>query len=117
MEESERDKLLSAHPFLHDDAAPMVWQEWLRQAGNETQTKLAGPKISDANVHLEAACDGYGLTMADDLASIEIAESRLIRPFPEELLGYGYAIRTTNATPLATAFRDFIKEEAGIRQT
>lgn len=81
-------------PLLCEDSSQDLWQEWF----NENQTgaanvKLSNPRkvISDANVRVQAAVDGQGLILADDLMLNELNNGLLVAPFNEQLSGYGYA--------------------------
>ena len=79
---------LNKLPLLCEDRALDHWQTWY---GNHDH-KLNNPRhvISDANVRVQAAIDGQGLIMADELMQSELDSGLLITPFKEALQGYGY---------------------------
>jgi DNA-binding transcriptional LysR family regulator len=85
---------LSNIPLLCEDSKQDQWQEWLK-ANNTAgpDLKLNNPRrvISDANVRVQAAVDGQGLILADDLMLNELNNGLLVAPFKEQLTGYGYA--------------------------
>jgi len=78
--------------LLCEDRELDLWQAW---AGYELQN----PRriISDANVRVQAAIDGQGLILADDLMRTEIENGLLSAPCNHRLTGYGYVI--TRASP------------------
>ncbi len=80
-------------PLLCEDRGFDTWQEWFDKHYSQAETKLTNPRriISDANVRVQAAIDGQGLILADDLMRNEIDNGLLVRPFKENLDGYGYA--------------------------
>ena len=47
----------------------------------------------DANVRTQAAIDGLGWTMADELMRRELDNHELVAPFNHQLDGYGYIIQ------------------------
>lgn len=82
---------LCSVPLLCEERQQDMWQEWV-QAGAALQSPLKNPKriISDANVRVQAAVDGQGLILADDLMQNELGNGLLVAPFSEKLTGYGY---------------------------
>ena len=85
----------AASPFrnatlLCEDRAQDLWSEWL---GADT-AGLINPQqvISDANVRVQAAIDGQGLVLADELMRTELNNGLLVAPFAEKLQGYGYSL-------------------------
>lgn len=79
--------------LLCEDRPQDNWQEWF-DAADTDHAVLNNPRrvISDANVRVQAAIDGQGLIMADDLMRNELNNGLLIAPFLEKLEGYGYAL-------------------------
>ena len=89
---------LQQEPFkcmtlLCEDRSQDTWQEWF-EVGASEPVRLENPRrvISDANVRVQAAVDGQGLIMADDLMRNELNNGLLVAPFLEVLEGYGYAL-------------------------
>jgi len=85
-------------PLLCEDRQQDLWQEWIdanieASTKSDSSIKLTNPKrtISDANVRVQAAIDGQGLMLADEMMHNELQSSQLICPFSEKLHGYGYA--------------------------
>ncbi len=96
-------------PLLCEERELDLWQAWCESCG----ISLNNPRhvISDANVRVQAAIDGQGLILADELMQTEMETGLLVAPFDEQLHGYGYAllIFTTRATNQnVTAFRDWL---------
>ena len=92
---------LQQEPFnqlslLCEDRAQDTWQEWFNAADTDG-SELNHPRrmISDANVRVQAAVDGQGLIMADDLMRTELNNGLLVRLFAEQLKGYGYAMMSS----------------------
>ncbi len=96
-------------PLLCEDRQLDMWQAWFGEAAAEAdQVKtrptdlvnkseqatcaLSNPRrvISDANVRVQAAIDGQGLILADDMMINELNSGLLVCPFAESLHGYGY---------------------------
>ena len=81
-------------PLLCEDSKQDQWREWFKvNHSGDASIQLSNPRriISDANVRAQAAVDGQGLIMADDLMLNEINNGLLIAPFKEKLSGYGYS--------------------------
>jgi DNA-binding transcriptional LysR family regulator len=80
-------------PLLCEDRPQDLWQEWLDAAEPVATVNLPNPRrlISDANVRVQAAIDGQGLILADDLMRNEFANGLLVAPFVASLKGYGYS--------------------------
>lgn len=77
-------------PLLCEERTQDLWQEWADAAG----LTLHNPRrvIDDANVRAQAAIDGQGLVLADDMMRNELRSGALVAPFGVELRGYGYAV-------------------------
>ncbi|MGK0272383.1 MAG: DNA-binding transcriptional LysR family regulator [Cocleimonas sp.] len=85
-------------PLLCEDRKLDTWNEWFEtNMPSGSNLKLTNPRriISDANVRVQAAIDGQGLILADDLMHNELNNQLLVAPFEEMLLGYGYALYTS----------------------
>lgn len=96
-------------PLLCEDRAQDLWQEWGDLAG----TKLHNPRrvIADANVRVQAAIDGLGLVLADELMRTEISSGALVIPFDTRLTGYGYVLLSSSIRRLnagAEALREWL---------
>ena len=85
---------LRSIPLLCEDRQEDMWQQWF----NSNQTLgstliLTNPHrtISDANVRVQAAVDGQGFILADDLMLNELNNGLLVTPFKETITSYSYA--------------------------
>ena len=61
---------------------------------------------------VQAAIDGQGLILADQLMAAELTSGSLIAPFSERLEGYGYIIMSAPARKLgaqALLLRDWLR--------
>ena len=85
-------KPLQCVPLLCEDRQQDLWQEWVKATSSNTKSVLENPRrtISDANVRVQAAVDGQGLILADNLMLNELDNGLLVAPFKEVLTGYGY---------------------------
>ena len=86
---------LATLPLLSEDRHQDLWQEWHDSAcGEDKQQHLPNPRrtIADSNVRVQAAIDGQGLILADQLMINELNSGQLLAPFAETLDGYGYAL-------------------------
>ncbi len=81
----------SGIPLLCEDRTFDLWQTWY----GEQSIVLSNPRrmISDANVRTQAAIDGQGWTLADNLMQRELDNGLLIAPFHHRLEGYGYVVQ------------------------
>ena len=80
--------------LLDEDRQQDLWQEWFDGACATPGKKLENPRrtIADANVRVQAAIDGQGLILADQLMINELNSRQLVAPFDSALDGYGYAL-------------------------
>jgi len=81
-------------PLLCEERQLDTWNTWFNNnKPQKTLSKLNNPRrvIADANVRVQAAIDGQGFILADNLMSNEINNGLLIAPFEEKLTDYGYA--------------------------
>jgi len=118
-------KPLQGVPLLCEDRQQDLWQEWLQLSSNHTQSELKNPRrtISDANVRVQAAVDGQGLILADNLMLNELDNGSLVAPFNETLNGYGYMfmsasqrILSDNAQTLKTWLTKNINHESTLHE-
>ncbi len=100
---------LSKIPLLCEAPSLDLWDAWFSVCG----LNLNNPRriISDANVRVQAAIDGQGFILADELMRNEMDNGLLIAPFKEELLGFGYALMCSPARVVnhnVTALREWL---------
>ena len=93
--------------LLSENREQDLWLEWFERDAldNPRQT------IEDANVRVQAAIDGQGLILADDLMQFEIDTGLLVMPVEKQLSGYGYTLTRTARHPnnhLADTLADWL---------
>lgn len=110
-----RAKDLLRHKLLTDEITGPAWSAWLKKADLRNRDEFQEMNIGDPNVYIQAAIDGQGVALGDDLLNDDVALGRLVRPFDIKLPGYGYflschedALRMANAV----VFRDWLLAEA-----
>ena len=86
--------------LLDENRNQDLWEEWFGQP------ELTNPRqvIEDANVRVQAAIDGQGLILADEMMQSEIHNRLLYAPYASALHGYGYLLRSAprgNPSPVA----------------
>jgi len=81
-------------PLLCEDRKEDMWQDWFdaNQAPKDNR-RIRNPRrtIGDANVRVQAAVDGQGFILADDLMLNELNNGLLVTPFKESTTSYSYA--------------------------
>ncbi|HEX7074736.1 MAG TPA: LysR substrate-binding domain-containing protein [Hyphomicrobiaceae bacterium] len=106
---------LRHHCLLRDVPTVDLWDKWLRRAGLSRADVPQSTVLSDPVVRVQAAIDGQGVVLADDLAKDEITTGRLVEPFDIELDGYGYfLLRPTDSEDRAVVkhFRRWLLRQA-----
>lgn len=115
---------LRHHTLLHYeadnasmDAHRPTWSSWLKAAGVRGVDTRRGPTFNHVTLAMQAAEDGLGVFLGmPTLAEAEIAEGRLVAPFPLKLYsGAGYYLlhnEETQRQPTIIAFRDWVISEA-----
>ena len=101
--------------LLRDHESVDLWPDWLARAGLPADIATKGRTILDPMVRIQAAIDGHGVILADDLAQGDIDSGRLVAPFEIALTGYGYHLLWSETTELrqnAAAFRVWIMRQA-----
>ena len=94
---------LSEIPLLCEDRHLDLWEAWFAVAGCAPSATMTRPRriMSDANVRVQAAIDGQGFILADDLMLNEINNGLLVVPFKPQLEGYGYAFLSATTSVLS----------------
>jgi LysR family glycine cleavage system transcriptional activator len=108
-------KDLRKHVLLRDEITENAWNDWLALAGIEHSEQIPEMSINDPNVYIQAAIDGQGIALADNLVSDEIRLKRLIMPFALEMPGYGYFVaskREAQKHGPVRKFREWLISEA-----
>ena len=77
--------------LLCEDRDQDLWDAWA--LGHYDLTDNPRRIIADANVRAQAAIDGQGPVLADELMQAELQSASLTRLTDRELTGYGYVIR------------------------
>lgn len=79
---------LTRHALLHDASWENDWERWLAFVGAKEVAPNRGPVFSLYSVALQSALDGRGVLMGRTaLVQKDIANGRLVRPFPIEAPG------------------------------
>ena len=76
--------------LLCEDRPQDLWEEWSRDP--DRLQHCVRRTIGDANVRVQAAVDGIGLVLADDMMQFEMDAGLLARIDRHDLHGYGYAV-------------------------
>lgn len=114
---------LARCPLIHEESRHQ-WTEWLELAGATLNHSLTGPRLSDANLALDAALASVGVALTSKLmAQEELAEGRLIELFKTKVhLGryFFLASPASQQDPLTDKFYEWLtlqmsETEAGIR--
>ena len=88
------DALLTG-ALLDEDRDLDLWKEWSDQYHD--LTKNPRRVVADANVRVQAAIDGHGLILADDMMAAELLSGALVGEKSHALEGYGYVVMSTPA--------------------
>jgi LysR family glycine cleavage system transcriptional activator len=108
--------------LLHDETPAKLptlpsWETWLNAAGARLVDPSCGPRFDASFLSLEMAIAGKGVALAlSTLASRDLADGRLVRPFarslPSELSFFFVCPATALEQPKIQAFRAWLLEEA-----
>ena len=109
--------------LIHADVSAGIgieseWREWLLAAGAGDIDCSRGPSFHDPGLAIQAAIDGLGIAMGYvELATIDIAEGRLIQPFATEVQhpwSYYIVVPDGSVGDLQTEiFCDWLRAEVG----
>jgi len=84
-------KNLEGIPFLGNEITRAAWEHLRMAIPALADLRIPyGPLIEDPNVRVQAAIDGQGFVMADQLVSHTDSEARLISPMAMTVPGFGY---------------------------
>ncbi len=111
---------LCRHTILKDFPSIDNWDEWFELAGLEMRADQPSTTLKDPVVRVQAAIDGLGLVLADDIAKDDVAAGRLVEPFNVEVRGYGYHLvpsRQPDERPALRQFRAWLHREASHSET
>ncbi len=121
---TERADCLASAPLIHvdrstDDPDWLHWEEWAEIFGYRIPSQRQGLHTTYTTLALRSLYDGNGLHLAQLSITVpDLLSGRLVAPFGTTKCvspGYPYnLIRMTNGreTPILTAFREWIIEEA-----
>jgi DNA-binding transcriptional LysR family regulator len=84
-----------------------LWPIWLEKAGVDPASVGNSRTIIDPIVRIQAAIDGQGIALGDNLLADEITHGRLAVPFDINLEGYGYHLLWNNHAPLRDIAEEF----------
>ncbi|WP_249674206.1 LysR substrate-binding domain-containing protein [Pseudomonas abieticivorans] len=104
---------LAGHGLLHDDQDGTTWASWLGAHAGHLQASRH-LYFAHAGLALEAAAQGQGVAMGDNLTATEdLANGRLVRPFTASITALGqYAIvgeRLRLERPAVAAFLHWLE--------
>lgn len=112
------EPVLAELPLLVEGRQRDLWLEWLHTAvaARKDTLHIRNPRriVSDANVKVQAAIDGQGLILADDLMLNEFNHGLLVAPFTQTLDGYGYSLLHSSSRFLganAVALKEWLHEQ------
>ncbi|WP_372741004.1 LysR substrate-binding domain-containing protein [Neptunomonas sp.] len=98
-------------PLIHDNSR-VTWRRWINSYLPGANSWETGYVYSDLSLALDAALDGEGIFLADDiLCKQELESGALIRLFPETLRSTWYSIAISNehaSDPVISSFLDWI---------
>lgn len=111
------------HTLIHDATVPELddrpgWAQWLSLAGvADIEDQVRGSYFEDAALAVAAAVAGHGVALAArPMVSADLAEGRLVIPFPHSIPSrYAYYVTTPDATadrPTVLALRTWLVREA-----
>ncbi len=113
---------LCNYPLLHDDSPDdddscPDWTMWLKAAAVSCVDAARGPRFNQSSLVLEAAASGRGVALAKSaLASGDIAEGRLVKPFettlPIDFAYYMLCPESKLTLPKVATFRAWLIEMA-----
>jgi len=91
--------------LLSEDRSEDLWLEWFGKK------MLPNPRqvIEDANVRVQAAIDGQGMILADDLMKSELDAQVLVAPFDHSLSDYGYQLKRSIDNDANLAVNNILK--------
>lgn len=99
---------LKLAPLLHTRSHADAWRRWFLEHGAPTVETLDGPFFDSMSLAIKAALNGLGAIMAPDaFVAEELAEGRLVAPFPE---------RTLRGAGFHVLFREDAAQERGTRE-
>ncbi|QPC86345.1 LysR family transcriptional regulator [Mesorhizobium sp. NBSH29] len=99
---------LNTVPLIHDNSR-MMWRRWFNEHMPGSTAWRSGYVYSDLSLAIDAATDGEGMFLADDiLCKNEITQGNLIRLMPETMLCTWYCAGVANDRNTNTAVRVFL---------
>jgi LysR family glycine cleavage system transcriptional activator len=111
-----RDILL--YPLLHEDDGT-YWAQWFTAAGLGPVSVKKHLRFNDAALVLQAAVDGQGIALGDELlAGEDLRAGRLLKPFTLETRCGSYWLLWNRSMPNRGAlrsFRDWLHQELAIQ--
>ena len=105
---------LLQYPLLHEDDGGL-WQRWFQAAGANSIKAPRRMRLNDVALVLQAAAEGQGVALGDDLlAGDDLRARRLIKPFEIEMPCGAYWLmrsRSASISPAQRAFEDWLRSE------
>ena len=101
-------------PLIHDNTR-MIWRRWFDRFVPGSEAWRSGYVYSDLSLAIDAAADGDGVFLADDLlCAREIASGALVKVLAETVRCAWYSMAINHerkGLPFVQAFRDWLHEE------
>lgn len=105
---------LLQYPLLHEDEG-RYWHRWFQAAGAQSIKAPRRMKLNDVALVLQAAVEGQGVALGDDLlAGDDLRARRLLKPFEIELpCGAYWLLRSPGASTSSAqrAFEEWLRAE------
>ena len=96
------------YPLIHDNSR-MIWRRWFDRFVPGSDAWEKGYVYSDLSLAIDAALDGEGIFLADDiLCAQEITSGTLVKALPETLRCVWYCIAVSNERGSDPIIRTFI---------
>jgi LysR family glycine cleavage system transcriptional activator len=99
------------YPLIHDNSR-MIWRRWFDRFVPGSDAWEKGYVYSDLSLAIDAALDGEGIFLADDiLCAQEISSGTLVKALPETLRCVWYCIAVSSergSDPIIRTFIDWI---------
>lgn len=100
-------------PLLSAETHMDPWPEWMQEARLSDYSSSNFITMTDSNVRIQAAVDGVGIVLANQLVKDELAEGKLVCPFDISVKGPGfYCQNRSNSPELADHFINWLRSLA-----
>lgn len=95
-------------PLIHDNSR-LMWRRWFSEHVPDSTAWRTGYVYSDLSLAIDAAADGEGVFLADDiLCANEISQGNLVRLLPDDMLCTWYCAGVTGDHSANSAVKIFL---------